>query len=564
MAEDEPGIAEVAQPVPDPVPGSVPAPEPVTEAAPEEEEEASDLGSPGFDTSHPPAHVVMPPHPAEATGFSEVSHDVSQDLYQPASSGLSYPQGVGIPEDMSNTDYFQQHPASNGISYPQHTHQMSDAVYADAPSASRQHVPEPEPVPLQPVQPPSQSIQQATRTGTRRSLPSGSGQHQTDYADSADVAPTASSWQPTNIPNSAQAFSESPTISHSAASRQNRSRQSVAPPAYDTAAHDALQAATTLTHAALQQRSNTSPATRTASPFSNPTQTAHVARAKSRQSQRSQNRQTASTFPQSTTSQPTQPTAVGASSSLYNPPATDSDNLPSYDQYSRFNNAQPQTNTTSSRVAYEPYSQQGASDSSATPYSGYGAYNSRSQAPNASSLANPVTQSASSSYTKTAAPTSKTWASSSGRRSSNAYSSNKTPASSASAYSVPPTSAQQQSTNLQSFNVRPQSTAPTQSRTSGNTSASYAQQPRQQQPQQQPAQQTYNSYSSQPHPTANQQQQQQQQQEWYGFGSANSATSNYGSGSYSQHRSMNLAGNTYTSMNDQEALYEMLRNNPRH
>jgi hypothetical protein len=27
---------------------------------------------------------------------------------------------------------------------------------------------------------------------------------------------------------------------------------------------------------------------------------------------------------------------------------------------------------------------------------------------------------------------------------------------------------------------------------------------------------------------------------------------------------MNLAGNTYTSMNDQEALYEMLRSNSRH
>lgn len=109
---------------------------------------------------------------------------------------------------------------------------------------------------------------------------------------------------------------------------------------------------------------------------------------------------------------------------------------------------------------------------------------------------------------------------------------------------------------MQSFNVRPQSTAPTQSRASGNTSATYSQPQQQSQP-------TYNSYSSQAHPTTNQQQQ-QQQQEWYGFGSTNSATSNYGSGSYGQHRSMNLAGNTYTSMNDQEALYEMLRNNPRH
>lgn len=410
---------------------------------------------------------------------------------------------------------------------------------------------------VQPSQTPSQPTHQMlSRTGTRRSLPSGSGQHQTDYASSTDAAPAASSWQPTNIPaNPPQAYSETPAISQSASSRQDRSRQSAAPSAYDIASHDALQAATTLTHAALQQRSHTSPTTRTVSPFANPTQAAQVARAKSRQSQRAQSRQTASPFQKSTASQPT---VVGAAPSLYSAPsATDSDNVPSYDQYPRYN-APSQTTATSSRVAYEPYSQQAASGSSATSYSGYGAYNSRSQASNASSLANPVTQSASSSYTKTAAPNSKHWGGSNGRRSS---SSNKAPASSTPAYSVPGSSTQQ-ATTMQSFNVRPQSTAPTQSRASGNTSATYAQQRQQQN-------QTYNSYPAQPHPTTSQQQQQpqqqqQQQQDWYGFGSTNNATSNYGSGSYGQHRSMNLAGNTYTSMNDQEALYEMLRNNPRH
>lgn len=491
--------------------------------------------------------------PTDTTAFAEAPHDMAQDLYQPASSGLSYPQGVGIPEDMSNTDYFQTQPASNGISYPQQTHEASGVAYADAPSASRQHVQEPEPVTVQPSQTPSQPThQRLSRSGTRRSLPSGSGQHQTDYTSSTNATPATSSWQPTNIPaNPPQAYSESPAISQSAPSRQNRSRQPAAPSAYDTASHDALQAATTLTHAALQQRSHTSPTTRTASPFANPTQAAQVARAKSRQSHRSQSRQTASPFQQSTTSQPT---AVGATPSLYNAPsATDSDNVPSYDQYPRYN-APSQTTATSSRVAYEPYSQQAASGSSATSYSGYGTYNSRSQASNASSLANPVTQSASSSYTKTAAASSKNWGSSNGRRSS---SSNKAPASSTPAYNVPASSAQQ-STTMQSFNVRPQSTAPTQSRASGNTSTTYGQQPHQQN-------QSYNAYSAQPQPTTNQQQQQQQQQqEWYGFGSTNNTTSNYGSGSYGQHRSMNLAGNTYTSMNDQDALYEMLRNNPRH
>lgn len=512
------------------------------------EEEASDLGSPGFDTSHPAAPVMIP-QPTDPTAFAEGSHHVSQDLYQPASSGLSYPQGVGIPEHMSNADYFQPQPASNGITYPQPPEQASDMAYANAPSASRQRVQEPEPVTVQPTQTSSQPTRQAlSRNSTRRSLPSGSGQHQTDYVNSTNAAPAASSWQPTNIPtNPAQAYSESPAISQSAPSRQNRGRHSAAPSAYETASQDALQAATTLTHAALQQRSHKSPTARTASPFANPTQAAQVARAKSRQSQRAQSRQTASPFQQPTTSKPG---AVGTASSLYSAASTaDSDNVPSYDQYSSYNNAPTQATATSSRVAYEPYSQQPASASSATSYSGYGAYNSRSQASNTPSLASPVTQSTSTSYTKTAAPSSKSWGSSNGRRSSNTYSSNKTTASSTPAYNVPASSTQQQSATMQSFNVRPQSTAPTQSRS---------------QPQQQ-SQPTYNSYSSQAHPTTNhQQQQQQQQQEWYGFGSTNSATSNYGSGSYGQHRSMNLAGNTYTSMNDQEALYEMLRNNPRH
>lgn len=469
-----------------------------------------------------------------------------------------------MPEDMSNADYFQPRPVTNGITYPQQQHQASDLAYADGASASHQQAQDIESAPVQSSQPPSQpNHQTSSRTGVRRSLPSGSSQHQADYASSTEAVP-ASSWQSTNNPaNPTPAYSESPATSQGAPPRQGRGRQAVAQTTYDSAAQDALQAATTLTQAALQKRPHASPTTRTASPFVNPTQVAQVARAKSRQSQRAHNRQTASPFQQSTTtSQPT--TAVAAASSLYNSTsATNSDTVPSYDQYSRYSNTPTQATTTGSRVAYEPYSQQAASSSSAASYSGYGAYDSRSQPSNAPSLANPVTQNASPSYTKTAAPSSKNWTGGNGRRSSNAYSSSKAPPSSNPSYSVPVTSAQQQSTNMQSFNARPQSTTPAQSRPSGNTSASYAQQPRQQQPQQTP-QQTYNSYSSQPHPATNQQQQQQQQQDWYGFGSASNATPNYGSGSYGQHRSMNLAGNTYTSMNDQDALYEMLRNNSRH
>lgn len=553
---DEPELPEAA-PVPDPISDSLPGPEPLPDTAPEEE--ASDLGSPGFDTSQPP-HDIMP-HQPETTGFAGAGHDVAQDLYQPAPSGLSYPQGVGIPEDMSNADYFQPRAATNGATYPQPPHQASDVAYADGNASASQHqAQDPEPVAIRPSQiQPQPNHQTLSRNGTRRSLPSGSGQHEAVYATTTDPTPAAS-WQSTNIPsNTVQAYSESPATSQGAPTRQYRNKQqSVATTIYDTAAQDALQAATTLTQAALQKRPHASPTARTTSPFANPTQAAQGVRTKSRQGQRAQSRQTASPFQQSALSQPP---PVAAASSLYNAPSTTtSESVPSYEQYSRYNNPPAQAITTSSRVAYEPYSQQAGSNSSATSYSGYGTYDSRSKAPSTTSLANPVSQSAAPSHAKAAGTSSKNWTGGNGRRSSS-YSSNKGPASSNPTYNVPVSSTQQQSTNMQSLNSRPQSTAPTQSRASGNTSASYAQQPRQQQPQQQ-SQQTYNSYSSQTHPTTSQQQQ-QSQQGWYGFGSTDNATSNYGSG-YGQHRSMNLTGNTYSSMNDQEALYEMLRNNSRH
>lgn len=553
---DEPEVPE-APAVPNPTSDSLPGPGPVPDPAPEEE--ASDLGSPGFDTSQPP-HVEIMPYQPDTTAFAGVGHDVAQDLYQPAASGLSYPQGVGIPEDMSNADYFQPRAATNGVTYPQPPHQASDVAYADGGASASQHqAQDPEPVPIQPSQIPSQPNHQTlSRNGTRRSLPSGSGQHEALYADPTDSAPAAS-WQSTSIPSSTvQAFSDSPATSRSAPTRQYRNNQSVAPTTYDTAAQDALQAATTLTQAALQKRPHESPATRTTSPFANPAQAAQVARTKSRQSQRAQSRQTASPFQQSATPQPP---PVTSAPSLYNAPSTTtSESVPSYDQYSRYSNTLAQTATTSSRVAYEPYSQQAASNGSATSYSGHGTYDSRSRAPSTNPLASPLSQSVTPSQTKAAAPSSKNWTGGTARR-SNSYSSNKAAASSTPAYNVPVSSTQQQSTNMQSFNARPRSTAPTQSRANGNTSASYAQQPRQQQPQQQ-SQQTYTSYSSQTHPATNQQQQ-QQQQDWYGFGSTDNATSTYGSG-YDQHRSMNLAGNTYSSINDQDALYEILRNGSRH
>ncbi|ROW09363.1 hypothetical protein VMCG_02397 [Cytospora schulzeri] len=557
MAEDEfegPAQEHVPEPAPEPVPE--PAPEPAIEQVAETtaEEEASDLGSPGFDTSHAPAPEALSQQVDNSTNYPVVNQDVSHDLYQPAPSGLSYPPGVS--EDMSaGTDYFQQQPASSSISYSHQTHQPPSVAYPDPISAASQQVAQPETVPetVQAVLPPP-TRSTSSRSSARRTLPSGSAHNPPSYPNSAIAGHAAASWQPTNVTaETTQPYSVSPTMSKIAPSpRQSRSKPTAASSTYEASQQEGLASATALSQAALQ-KAHPSPTARKVSPFQNPTQ---AARAKSRQGQRSQSRQTASPFQHSSA----QPTPLEAPAIYNTSAATDSNSLSSYDQYSRYNTATTQPSQPSSRVAYEPYSQQTTSNNSSTPYPSYDAYNSRSHAPTSSSLANPVTQSMSSSYTKTAAPSSNSWSNATNGRNNSSYSSNRAAASSTPDYNVPASTAQQQPVNVQSFNTRPPSTVPQSSRSNTTTPSSYAQQPRQQQ------QQPYSSYSSQSHSTPTQQPQQPPapQQDWYGYGSTNNATSNYGSGPYSQHRSMNVAGNTYSSINDQEALYEMLRNNPRH
>lgn len=543
------------EPVPEPVPE--PAAEQVAEAA--AAEETSDLGSPGFNDSQPPASEILPQPVDNSTTYPEVSHDVSHGLYQPASNGLSYPQGVT--EVMpASTDYFQPQPASSGSSYPHHLHQPSNVAYQDTISETPQQVPQqvphevpqqvsvPEPVQAvlpQPIRPPS------SHSTARRTLPSGSSQNYTGYPTTGDAGPTTASWQSTNVTADAtQPYSTSPTLNQSVPARKSRSRNTAVPAVYEAPQQESLGAATALSQAALQS-SHPSPTARTVSPFQNSMQ---AARAESRQGQRQQGRPRVSPFPQSSA----QPTAIDAPAVYSSSAATNSNSLPSFDQYTRYNTASNQASQPSTKVPYKPYSQQTATSSNSTSYSNYDAYNSRPQGSSISSpLLNPVTQSMSSSYTKTAAPESNSWSNTANSRTHNSYSSNRAPASSDSAYNVPATAGQQQPANVQSFNVRPHSTIPQIARSSTNTPNSYTQQPRHQQ------QQSYSSYSSRPHNTSSQQppQQQPQPQQWYGLGSANNTTSSYGPGSYGQHRGPNPAGSSYDG---QEALYEMLRSNPRH
>lgn len=537
-----PAPVEAPAPIEAPVPVAVPEPKP--ESTPDEE--ASDLGSPGF---HPQS--------ADTSAFPGASYD----LYQPATVGLSYPQGV--PDEMStgmdystySTSAVQQHATPSDISYPHQSQQTSSVNYSDSLSATPPLVPAPEPAQPAPTT--------SSHPVPRRSLPHGAGHPHNRLSNPTNTDRT-SGWQSENPPASNDyTYAGSPT-------RQPRSRSTANAPVYETPSHEGLQAAATLSQAALQ-KAHPSPSARTVSPFQNPTQAAQAARAKSRQGQISHSRAMTSPFQQTSTKQP----AAADTAAIYNQPTgPDANNLANFEQYSRYSTATTQSGQASSRRAYEPYPQQTTSGNSSTSYPSYNAYNARSQASTSQSPAAPATQPMSTSYTRTDASSSTNWSSSVNNR-NGTYGTNNAATTSNSGYSIPAASGQQQPAPAQSFNVRPQSTAHTSRK---NTPSSYATQQHPQQPQRQ--QQPYNAYSSQSHSNSNHHQQQQSQpqsqqqnqQEWYDFNTSNNANPAYRSnsrgagygqpasatGSYGQHRAMNLSGNTY--VNDQE-LYEMLRNN---
>ncbi|KAJ4425168.1 hypothetical protein N0V82_000223 [Gnomoniopsis sp. IMI 355080] len=562
-----PAAAIVVEPVaiPEPEPGIVP------------DEEASDLGSPGFDSSQPaPAPPSMIPQQTDTSNFPEVS----QDLYQPSTGGLAHPQAVpvGMAAGMDYSDYSgqlgQQQATHSGMAYPQQSQPLSSVPYPDPVSAPPALAPEP----IQPTQTPAQPTRsKRSRSGARHSLPSRSDQNQNSLSNSADTV-NGSAWQAANAPAST---TQMYTTSSSSPRQSGHARQTAAPSsasAYDASQQEALAAAATLSQAALQK---TKPPTtaRTVSPFQNANQAAaQAARAKSRQGQRAQSRTKASPFQQASA----QPSALNTAA-MYNQSSASAEpnNLPNYDQYSRYNLATTQDDQASSRTGYESWSQQTSSSDLPASYPTYDAYNARSQSSSTTPLAAPVTQSISASYTRTAAPNTSSWSNGTGHRNTDSYSVDDTAASAKSPYQESASSTQQQkqqSASMQSFNVRPQSTAHT-SRTNTPVSYNAQQQRTQQRRQQQQQQQSYNSYSAPPHSSSSrqpsqQQQQQQQQQDWYGLGPGNSATSGYGSssratgyghGQPSQHRpaAMSISGNTYQSMGEQD-LYEIFRGPPAH
>lgn len=562
-----PADAYATEPVGMPMPE--PEPEPQPETIPDEE--ASDLGSPGFNSSHP-----APPADTQQQTHAPHFHDNSHDMYQPSTGGLSYPQDVPneMPPAMDYSAYSsqlgQQQATQSGLVNPQQSQQTSNLPYAEQPSAN----PAPAPEAVQTVQTPAQpSRSKSSRSRARRSLPSGTRQDQSGYSTPANVG-NGSDWQAANPPVAA-----AQTHTASTSPRQSRAgRQSAVPlPAhvYGTSQQEALAAAATLSQAALQ-KTQPSPTTRTVSPFQNATQAAaQAARAKSRQGQRAQSRTTASPFQQAPS---TQPVAVDTAT-MYNPPSTSTEpnNLPNYDQYSRYNmTTTNQNGQASSRRTFDSYSQQADSNNLSASYPGYDAYNARSQTSTTTPHAAPAAQAIPTSYTNTPAASAGSWSNSKGHRNSDSYGSNNPAVSAKSTYTTPAPATQQQPSNMQAFNVRPQSSAHA-SRTSTPTSYN-AQQRRtqqrtqhQQQQQQPQPQQPYNSYSA-PSQSSTAPQPSQQQQDWYGFGAGSNANTEYGSNSRgagyaqsTQHRpaAMNISGNTYQSMGDQD-LYDMFRAPPAH
>ncbi|KAI8241697.1 hypothetical protein K4K55_011899 [Colletotrichum sp. SAR 10_96] len=233
-------------------------------------------------------------------------------------------------------------------------------------------------------------------------------------------------------------------------------------------------------------------------------------------------------------------------------------NASGYSNHNTKNSATSNNNAASdTRLAYEPYTAQTTSATTSTYPSYDNTYDRSSTAQNTNIAHTPTNNSRSSQYQT---------------RSSQSYN-NTTPT--ASSYSQTPTTTQQQTASLQSFNMRASATG-THTR---SASTKYQQQQQQQSQQQQPQQtQSYGSHSSQ----TQQQSAQPDQHSWYGFASSTtsstpanaaggygtrSSTSNsYGSGTanasqaYQQQQhygGLNMSGHNYTGTDNE--MYELLK-----
>jgi len=248
-----------------------------------------------------------------------------------------------------------------------------------------------------------------------------------------------------------------------------------------------------------------------------------------------------------------------------------------YNTYNQYQTETSQTDGSSDRTAYQPYSHTHTTSQPAT-YSSFDEYNSARAAANtaSSTLSAQASQNVASSYPSNSAATARLsqWGTSTTTPQtghSRGYMSTPS-ATETSSYNTTSTTPQQQQ-SLQGLDLRPQSQ--TQTRSSSNT---YTQQPQQQQQrQQQQQQQGYTGYMTQmQQPQQHTATSSQQQQGWgYGFGTTSSssgynstsgggaAASPHGHGSshtaqqQQQHRSLH-----HGALEHDASLYDLLRRNP--
>jgi len=515
-----------------------------------EDNEPDDLPSPGFYTEPavlPPSQIIDPP-----VGVAPTFQ--STGLYHHQVSGLSFPAGASpaIEETHDSHGYIASVNATagaplNSYSYPPPLTE-TNISYSEQPATT-----------VQPMQQPGTGRQRS-----RRALPSGPPAPDRTAGLNGATAQTGSWQSMPNSPKMTPAVASNPSPRQQAKRAQPPTRNPAAA-AYDDARQQSNWNATPVS--AANEASYTSPSL----------PAAQVARAKSRQSIRNQSRTPVQNAPASRQPQAAQANQAHTGAASY-PAASSVANSASVESYDYSQYSNNKTESTSNTVAYEPYSQQPTSTATSS-YSSYGAYNSRSA--DGAATHSQASQTVASSYNATTAtaPSTSHWltANSSQSRTTQPFNhntgSNGTSYNMGSSNATSQAQAQARAQALQGFSVRPQ--PPTQTKSVANA---YGQQQQQSQRQQQ---QGFNTFSSQAQPSNS------QQQNWYGYNAANNTSSTYnssvggsnaypgashshgsnaGSRSYNQtqHQSMNLSSNTYSNLEGDQALYELLGRNAQH
>jgi hypothetical protein len=556
---------------------AVPVPEAPEQASAEmPNDEPDDLGSPGSHTETADQPIHEPQVQDQFHGPDSMAHQAetpsavfnqSHGMYH--SSGLSFPQATAT----SVSGYVQPSMTSTAVNASM---EYTSNSVSEAPETSMHSFNYP--LPPTSTEQPNVAVESSQRgssggqaSTSRRSLPTG----QSSRASGASDANMGAH-------NNWQTMAATPTQATRTSPRQSRANK----PAPVSQAYDDVrqQQASSWATAAQSVPQTPQPAR------NSPSQTvAQPARAKSRQGNRGQSHTPVNNM---STARQAQPQSIADNTGYASAAATQQpSSTQSYSHYNQYQSGNTQADSSSDRLAYQPYSNHTPAQTQSTSYSSFDSYNTR--LPSATSSSG--TQNVASSYPSNSGAASNTtqWgASTSTAQARNARAYNAMQSASGTGYS---TTSNTQSQSLQGFSVRPQ--PPTTTRSSSTAYSQQLQQQQQQQDRQQQSQthqqqQSYSGYVNQPQ---QQHTSSTQQQNWgYGFGTAaaaNNASSGYsstaagasGTNAYSTasatashghgghqaahqtqaaHKSMNLSSHTYSSMDHDQALYDLLRNNP--